>query len=63
MRLKRLLRKRYLRPQDFPDGSFELEGVVVVHCHHVRPADVLVCVRVLRGDLRRDPEALLKVLT
>lgn len=41
----------YLCPQDFPDGGLELERVVVVHRHDMRSADILLCVRVLRGHL------------
>lgn len=46
----------YLCPQDFPDGRFKLDGVVVVHCHDMRSADILFCIRVLRGHLRTDTE-------
>lgn len=46
----------YLCPQDFPDGGFELERVVIVHRHDMRSADILFCVRVLRGHLRKDTE-------
>lgn len=46
----------YLRPQDFPDGGLELERVVVVHRHDMRSADILFCVRVLRGHLRKATE-------
>ena len=36
----------------FPDGRVELQGVVVVDCHDVRSADVLLCVWVLGGHLQ-----------
>lgn len=42
----------YLGPHDFPDGRVELHRVVVVHCHDVRSADVLLCIWVLRGHLQ-----------
>lgn len=44
----------YLCPQDFPDGRFKLQGVVVVHRHDMRSADILLCIRVLGGHLRKD---------
>lgn len=46
----------YLCPQDFPDGGLELERVVVVHRHDMRSADILFCVRVLWGHLRKVTE-------
>lgn len=41
----------YLGSHNFPDGWLKLHGVVVVHCHDVRFANVLLCIRVLGGHL------------
>ena len=41
----------HLGPHDLPNGRVKLLGVVVVHRHDVRPADVLLCVWVLGGHL------------
>lgn len=43
---------RYLCPHYFPDGSVKFKGVVVVHREDVGSADVLLCVRMLRGHLQ-----------
>lgn len=46
--------RTYIDPQDLPDGRVELLGVVVVDGDDVRPANVLLCVGMLGGNLREE---------
>lgn len=46
--------RTYVDPHDLPDGRVELFGVVVVDGDDVRPANVLLCVGMLGGNLRKE---------
>lgn len=47
----------YLCTHNFPDGSVEFKGVVVVHREDMGSPDVLLCVWMLRGDLQNNVPA------
>lgn len=44
----------YVDPHDLTDGCIKLFRVIEVDGDDMRPADILLCIRMLRGHLREE---------
>ncbi len=44
----------HIDPHDLTDGCIKLLGIIEVDSDDMRPADVLLCIGMLRGHLRQE---------